>query len=171
MVSYTYDNTCKMLLFSKDAFFESSKYETDECDRIINDYISKNPNKTKDLIGDISQADTFAEKLLAGSAYISHIMNFLMKYILFLVKINKRFTFLKVFCDKDGKNLKRASRMMVMLTKISDASITDDELEDLARYISELPTMNIGLLLRVIGGLVIYADMIIVCAITIINLF
>ena len=171
MVSYTYDNTCKMLLFSKNAFLESNKYETDECDRILNDYILKNPKKTKDLIGNISQADTFAEKLLAGSAYISHIMDFLMKYILFLIRINKRFTFLKVFCDKDGENLKQASKMMVMLTKISDASITDSEIKDLARYISDLPTMNIGLLLRVIGGLVIYADLIIVSAITIVNMF
>ena len=94
-----------------------------------------------------------------------------MKYILFLVRINKRFTFLKIFCDKDGENLKQASKMMVILTKISDASITDNELRVLAQYISDLPTMNIGLLLRVIGGLVIYADVIIVCVITIINLF
>ena len=150
-----------MLLLSRYAFLESQKLKNEERDRLVTEFISKNPDKNLNEFNEREITGPLAEKLVMGTAYVSSVMESILRYIMFLTKINKHFAFLNFFSDNQGKRLKQAGQMVINLSKVSNGSISDDELLDLAHYVHRIPARQRHLVIRLICGIVIYADLLI----------
>ena len=158
-----------MLLLSRYAFLESNKLKSEERDLLVNDFISQNPKKNLHEFEKEDANSPLAEKLVMGTAYISSIMEAILRYIMILTKINKYFSFLNIFSDSNGKRLQQAGIMIVNLSKISNGNITDDELVSLAQYVHKIPARQRHLVIRLICGIVIYADLLVMLIMYICN--
>ena len=168
MNKISYQNTVKMLNFCQETFREFSKYEPEEKAKMITNLTLDN---SKPIVTDLNlptkDAGPLAERVVVGTAYMTEIFKSFMKYIIYLTRVNFLFSPLNLFCDYKRKNAEVAENMLVKLQELADGVINDTDLEELAKYIDTINSRKRTFWIRLICGIVVYADIAIMIALMI----
>ena len=149
-----------MLNFCQETFREFSKYEPEEKAKMITNLTLDN---SKPIVTDLNlptkDAGPLAERVVVGTAYMTEIFKSFMKYIIYLTRVNFLFSPLNLFCDYKRKNAEVAENMLVKLQELADGVINDTDLT--------INSRKRTFWIRLICGIVVYADIAIMIALMI----
>ncbi len=161
MAQFNYNNTISFLSFCRDVFLEVADRTDTEKEKMIDEYLQTEEGK-KRIVEDINDEKLrqlpIAKRMIIGSAYLTSALGAVLKYITYLLNVNRFFKPLNLFCDRQGNNFMEANDMITLLAKVSEGTITDREIETLAEYIYNIPQKRKEFWIRFTCGIIIYLE-------------
>ena len=160
-ISLSYGNTMRMMDCCFRTFKKKSELSVKEYEDTINDYIeSHQGNIMITYKADDSKKLSFAEELIICEAYFQEMFNHTAQFSRKMLRIHKTF-FLMPFCDLKGDKLKQLNDVIKDMQNIYTGTASKESVRSLAEFFNTLSATMRDVKIRMIAGIVVYADILI----------
>ena len=165
-----YKEIFKILDVCRDTFKEASQNDEEELQIRLDKYIKENKgNSIIAPIGSGNEKSPLETRYIACTAYIWEIYRTIMDYFFYLTRISYICPPLNLFCDYQNKNTNEAGAMISLINELSQGEISQKNLEQLAGYISSMPSKKRDCRIKLISGIIIYLDLIIMLVVFVVK--